>query len=107
MADMDVYDASWKRTAKDLVAGAAAGIAQVLLGMSFCLLHFYCWRFVLLSVIRSKGLLIRCILPPLPSNSTICVLVLGQSASFLPMSLISYKSILLFSSQDCLPCFEI
>ena len=32
MADLEADNASWARTAKDLVAGAAGGIAQVLLG---------------------------------------------------------------------------
>lgn len=32
MAEIEAENASWARTAKDLVAGAAGGIAQVLLG---------------------------------------------------------------------------
>ncbi len=32
MADIEAENSSWARTAKDLVAGAAGGIAQVLLG---------------------------------------------------------------------------
>lgn len=32
MAELEVEDAGWARTAKDLTSGAAGGIAQVLLG---------------------------------------------------------------------------
>lgn len=35
MADLEQEIGSWKRTAKDLVSGAAGGIAQVLLGQPF------------------------------------------------------------------------
>ena len=34
-AGLGAENASWVRTAKDLFAGAAGGIAQVLLGMAF------------------------------------------------------------------------
>lgn len=35
MADLEQEIGSWERTAKDLVSGAAGGIAQVLLGQPF------------------------------------------------------------------------
>lgn len=35
MAELEQEIGSWERTAKDLVSGAAGGIAQVLLGQPF------------------------------------------------------------------------
>lgn len=53
-AEKDLQNEGWVRTAKDLFAGAAGGITQVLLGMldvSFqCFSMAFCalWRFVVL-----------------------------------------------------------
>ena len=58
---LEAENASWERTGKDLFAGAAGGIAQVLLGKvffavsaadlkisSFCFLRPFCWEMYLI-----------------------------------------------------------
>ncbi len=57
---LEAENASWERTAKDLSAGAAGGIAQVLLGKYCTMLFSSLWEHLcifFLHVIQSEKLL--------------------------------------------------